>query len=78
MIALYMKNTPRGEEPRYDFVRVVSQKPLQIRGYRIDRMEGPRLIQESIPDSYLSNFRGWYHPATCWEIEEYRRLGGSV
>jgi hypothetical protein len=78
MIALYMKNTLREEEPRYDFVQVVSQKPLQIKGYRIDRMEGHRLIQESIPESYLSSYRGRYHPATCWEIEEYRRLGGNV
>ena len=73
-----MKNSLRMREPPYDFVRVLSQKPPRYRGYRIDRDHGPCLLQEEIPDTYLAEHRGWYHPATSWEIERYRELGGSV
>jgi hypothetical protein len=75
MIVLYMKNRPWGGEPKCDYVRIISPQPAQIRGYRID---GTRLIQEKIPEGYLRQHSGWYHPATSWEIEEYRRLGGLL
>ena len=74
MIVLYMKNRPWGGEPRCDFVRVISVRPPQIRGYRID---AGRLVRLALPEGYLVQFRGWYHPATAWEMEEYRRLGGE-
>jgi len=75
MIALYMKNRPWSGHPRCDYLRVISERPLEIRGYRID---GGRLSEEPAPNGYLSKFAGWYHPATAWEIEEFRRLGGRV
>jgi hypothetical protein len=75
MIALYMKNRPWSGHPRCDYIRVVSQEPPQIHGYRID---GGRLAEESTPNGYLAKYAGWYHPATAWEIEEYRRLGGKI
>ena len=75
MIALYMKNRPWSGLPRCDYIRVVSDAPLEIRGYRID---GGRLAEESAPNGYLAKYSGWYHPATAWEIEEYRRLGGRI
>jgi hypothetical protein len=75
MIALYMKNRPWSGHPRCDYVRVISEEPISIRGYRID---GGRLAEESAPNGYLAKFAGWYHPATSWEIEEYRRLGGKI
>ena len=73
MIALYIKNRPWSGEPRCDYVHVVSEQPPQMRGYRID---GGRLVAESLTAGYLKRYQGWYHPATSWEIEEYRRLGG--
>ncbi len=74
MIALYMKNRPWSGEPRCDSVHVVSERPPVMKGYRLD---GARLVSETLPPGYLVRFRGWYHPATAWEIEEYRRLGGA-
>ncbi len=74
MIVLYMKNRPWSGEPRCDYVRVVSRQPPRILGYRV---EGARLVSITLPLGYLDRFRGWYHPATAWEIEEYRRLGGD-
>ena len=75
MIALYMKNRPWSGHPRCDYVRVISERPLKIRGYKI---YGGRLAEEPAPNGYLATFAGWYHPATSWEIEEYRRLGGRI
>ncbi len=74
MIVLYMKNRPWSGEPRCDYVRVVSVQPARMQGYRMD---GARLVSVTLPAGYLERFRGWYHPATAWEIEEYRRLGGD-
>ena len=74
MIVLYMKNRPWSGEPRCDYVRVVSVRPARVAGYRI---EGARLVPLELPPGYLERFRGWYHPATAWEIQEYRRLGGD-
>jgi hypothetical protein len=75
VIALYMKNRPWSGEPRCDYVHVVSEQPVLMRGYRID---GARLVPETLPSGYLKRYGGWYHPATAWEIEEYRRLGGPL
>ena len=75
MIVLYMKNRPWSGEPRCDFVHVVSRQPPKMRGYRV---EGARLVAQALPPGYLTRYQGWYHPATSWEIEEYRRLGGSL
>lgn len=74
MITLYIKNRPWGGEPRCDYVRVISARPPRIVGYRL---EGGRLISVAIPAEYLVKFRGWYHPATAWEIQEYRGLRGD-
>ena len=74
MIVLYMKNRPWSGEPRCDYIRIVSARPPQLRGYRID---GARLVPVLLPAGYLDRFRGWYHPATAWEMQEYRRLGGD-
>jgi hypothetical protein len=76
MIALYMKNRPWSEHPRCDFLRVIRRQPLEIKGFRIDGAN--RLAEESIDSGYLKKYGGWYHPATAWEIEEYRRLGGVM
>jgi hypothetical protein len=76
MISLYMKNRPWNGHPRCDYVRVISEQPLQIKGYRIDRAN--KLEEEPVDPHYLGKYRGWYHPATAWEIEEYRRLGGAL
>jgi len=76
MIALYIKNRPWNGQPTCDYVRVVSQTPLQVEGFRIDRAN--RLAKEAIDSEYLKRYGGWYHPATAWEIEEYKRLGGKV
>ena len=76
MIALYMKNRPWNGQPRCDYVRVISQKPLQIKGFRIDGAN--KLSEEAVDAGYLQKYGGWYHPATAWEIEEYKRLGGAV
>jgi len=73
VIALYTKNRPWGGEPRCDYLHIVSEQPPLIHGYRIS---GTRLLPQPLPPGYLLRFRGWYHPATAWEIEEYRRLGG--
>ena len=73
MIALYMKNRPWSGEPRCDYVHVLSERPQVTHGYRV---EGARLLSVTLPPGYLSRYRGWYHPATSWEIQEYRRRGG--
>jgi hypothetical protein len=26
----------------------------------------------------ISIYAGWFHPATAWEIEECKRLGGTI
>jgi hypothetical protein len=75
MIALYMKNRPWSGHPRCDYIRVISEKPLEIRGFKID---GGHLAEEPAANGYLARFAGWYHPATAWEIEEFRRLGGRI
>lgn len=77
MISLYAKNRPWNGHPRCDFIRVVSEEPLKIRGYRIDRT-GAKLAQEPAPSEYFNLYFSWYHPATAWEIEEFRRLGGDA
>ncbi len=76
MITLYMKTRPWNGQPRCDYVRVISQSPLQIKGFRINGAN--KLSEEAIDSEYLRKYGGWYHPATAWEIEEYRRLGGVV
>ncbi len=73
MIIIYAKNRPWGGEPRFDFLKVVSRD--SVNGYRID---ASTLKVETIPAAYLQKYTGWYHPATSWEIEEFRRLGGST
>ena len=69
-----MKNRPWSGEPRYDYVRIVSVQPPEMKGYRV---QGARLVPVTLPAGYLDRFSGWYHPATAWEMEEYRRLGGD-
>lgn len=75
MISVYAKNRPWSGHPRCDFIRVVTEKPLHVKGYRID---GTKLLIEPTPEGYLKQYWGWYHPATAWEIEEFRRLGGGL
>jgi hypothetical protein len=75
VIVLYIKNRPWSGEPRCDYVRVMSEWPPVLCGYRV---EGARLVLQALAPGYLERFWGWYHPATAWEIEEYRRLGGSL
>jgi hypothetical protein len=85
MIVVYMKNRPSSSHPRADFIQVVSplggggQAPAPggpaLRGYRMD---GTRLVEEPTPPGYLQKYGGWYHPATAWEIEEFRHLGGQL
>ncbi len=75
MIALYAKNRPWNGQPRADFVRVHSARPGQISGYRI---VGERLAAVPTPAGFLEQFGGWYHPATAWEREQFRRLGGIL
>jgi len=75
MITLLMKNRQSSGLPRCDFIRIVSANPRVIEGFRID---GGRLEKEPIPQEYLDRYAGWYHPATSWEIEEYRRYGGTA
>jgi hypothetical protein len=77
MISIYVKNRPWNGHPRCDFIRVISETPLAIKGYRIDR-SGAKLSEESTPDGYFNLYFSWYHPATAWEIEEFKRLGGSL
>jgi len=74
VIALYLKNLPRSGELRCDYVHVLSERPPVMQGYRRD---GAHLVSVVLPPGYLARFRGWYHPATAWEIEVYRRLGGA-
>jgi len=74
VIALYVKNTPWNGHPRCDYVRVLSEEPLAIRGFRI---EGRAVVEEPTAGTYLATYRGWYHPATAWEMEEFRRRGGA-
>jgi len=76
MITLYMKNCPWSGHPRCDYIRVITLRPLEIKGFRIDGKN--RLAEETIDAGYLRRYGGWYHPATTWEIEEYKRLGGVV
>jgi hypothetical protein len=73
VITLYRKNRPWSGLPRADYVRVVSKSPELIEGFRID---GGRLAREPVGAGYLKQYGAWYHPATSWEIEEYRRMGG--
>jgi hypothetical protein len=75
MISVYAKNRQWSGNPRCDFVLVVSGDPQLLKGFRID---GGRLASEPAPAGYLEQFGGWYHPATSWEIEEFRRLGGGA
>ena len=75
MITLYMKNRPWNGQPRADYVRVVSQAPEQLEAFRVD---GGKLAAEPVPVGYLRRYGAWYHPATSWEIEEYRRMGGRT
>ena len=77
MISIYVKNRPWNGHPRCDFIRVISEKPLQIKGYRIDRT-GAKLEEEPIPNGYFNLYFAWYHPATTWDIEEFKRLGGRL
>jgi hypothetical protein len=85
MISLYVKNRPWNGHPKCDFVHVLSEVPLSTKGYRIDRT-GARLAEEPTPNSsangkvmaYLNLYFSWYHPATAWEIEEFKRLGGRL
>jgi hypothetical protein len=74
MITLYMKNRPWSGEPRCDFLKILSENPRVLRGYRID---GAGLAHEPVPDDYLLKYTGWYHPATAWEIEEFHRMSGT-
>ena len=75
MISVYAKNRQWSGHPRCDFVLVVSENPPDVRGFRID---GGRLSEEPAANGYLKQYGGWYHPATAWEIEEFKRLGGKV
>jgi hypothetical protein len=59
--------------PHIVFIRILTDKPLKILGYKIIN---ERLSRLSIPVDFMEKYKGWYHPATAWEIEEYRRLGG--
>jgi hypothetical protein len=54
---------------------VLSQAPERLEGFRID---GGRLKTEPVPTGYLKQYGAWYHPATSWEREEYRRMGGKA
>jgi hypothetical protein len=74
MISLYVKNRPWSGHPRCDYVRIMADAPLAIKGFRIN---GARVVEEPTVGTYLSTYRGWYHPATAWEIEEFRRMGGA-
>jgi hypothetical protein len=56
-----------------DFIRIITDKPLNILAYCI---QGKRLETQWVPQDFMKRWQGWYHPATAWEIEEYRRLGG--
>jgi hypothetical protein len=71
MISVYARNRQCSGHPRCDFLLVVAESPQVLKGFRID---GGRLANESTPTGYLQQYAGWYHPATSWEIEEFRRL----
>jgi hypothetical protein len=73
MITIYAKNRSWGGEPRFDFIKVVSRD--SISGYKID---ASTLKAETMSAAYLQKYSGRYHPATSWEIEEFRKLGGSM
>ena len=45
-----------------------------MKGYRID---GTKLLIEPTPEGYLKQYWGWYHPATAWEIEEFRNWAAA-
>jgi hypothetical protein len=75
LISVYAKNRQWSGHPRCDFILVISENPSRLKGFRIN---GGRLAQEPASNGYLAQFGGWYHPATAWEIEEFKRLGGSV
>jgi hypothetical protein len=83
MISLLMKNRPWSGHPRPDFIKITAEGVLvtadtmiaTIQGYRID---GGRLAPEPTPNGYLKQYWGWYHPATAWEIEEFKHLGGQI
>jgi len=77
MIPLYVKNRPWNGHPRCDYIQVLSENPQQIQGYRIDR-SGAKLAEEPTPNSYLNLYFSWYHPATAWEIQEFKRLRGRL
>ncbi len=75
MISLYVKNRPWNGQPTADYVRVMSVRPDKLSGFRIN---GGTLAVVPTPPDYLRRFGGWFHPATAWEIEEFRRLGGVL
>jgi hypothetical protein len=77
MICLYVKNRPWNGHPRCDFIRVITENPLLIKGYRINRT-GAKLDEEPTPTGYFNLYFSWYHPGTSWEIEEFKRLGGRL
>jgi hypothetical protein len=56
---------------------LISENPLQIKGFRIDRT-GAKLDEEPTPNGYFNLYFAWYHPATAWDMEEFKRLGGRV
>jgi hypothetical protein len=73
MITLMMKNRPWSGQPRADFIRILSDFPPVFKAFRID---GRGLVEEPAASDYLETFKAWYHPATSWEMEEFRNLGG--
>ena len=75
MISLYVKNRPWNGHPRPDYIHVLAESPEKLAAYRID---GGRLAEEPLTAGFMRRYQGWYHPATSWEMEEYRRLGGKV
>jgi hypothetical protein len=74
VITVFVKNRPWSGEPHCDFVRVVSQSPQVIKGYVND---GLRLKQVPIPEDYLKTYSGWFHPATAWELTEFKRMASG-
>jgi len=71
-----MKNRPQDSQPYWDYLRVIAQRPLRLVGYRFDR--GRRLAEEPLESSFMRDFGGWYHPATAWERERFRQMGGVL
>jgi hypothetical protein len=74
VITVFVKNRPWSGEPHCDFVRVVSQSPQVIKGYVND---GLRLKQVPIAEDYLKTYSGWFHPATAWELTEFKRMASG-